>query len=213
MLASALLSVLYSSLAMPSVAGQGGSDSNLHAPAPAARELSKLVRAASGGDHAAFSELYQRFARAVHAVVLTKVPAQDAGDIVQDVFATAYGQLARLSDPKAFPGWIMVIARRRAVDHVRQRSARLHAGPSVSDHQEAVASAASQDTAYDAERALAAIRSLPEAYAETMMMRLVEGLTGPEISKRTGMEPGSVRVNLCRGMALLRQALAQEATQ
>ena len=49
--------------------------------------------------------------------------------------------------------------------------------------------------------------SLPDAYRETLMLRLVEGLTGPEIAERTGLTPASVRVNLHRGMKLLRTAL------
>ena len=59
----------------------------------------------------------------------------------------------------------------------------------------------------DAREALRALRSLPPAYAETLAMRLVEGLTGPEIAERTGMTHGSVRVNLHRGMRLLRERL------
>ncbi len=57
---------------------------------------------------------------------------------------------------------------------------------------------------------LALIRTLPNAYRETLVLRLVEGLTGPEISERTGMTPGSVRVNLSRGMAQLRPLLRKE---
>ena len=56
---------------------------------------------------------------------------------------------------------------------------------------------------------LATIRRLPEAYRETLVLRLVEGMTGPEIAERTGMQPGSVRVNLHRGMQMLREALAR----
>jgi RNA polymerase sigma-70 factor (ECF subfamily) len=56
---------------------------------------------------------------------------------------------------------------------------------------------------------LAAIRRLPEAYRETLVLRLVEGLTGPEIAERTGLTPGSVRVNLHRGVAMLREALGR----
>ena len=41
------------------------------------------------------------------------------------------------------------------------------------------------------------------------MLRFVEGMTGPEIAARTGLTPGSVRVNLHRGM----QALARRARQ
>ena len=54
---------------------------------------------------------------------------------------------------------------------------------------------------------MAAIRSMPEAYRETLVLRLVEGMTGIEIAERTGLKPESVRVNLHRGMELLRKTL------
>ena len=59
-------------------------------------------------------------------------------------------------------------------------------------------------------RVLAHLQTLPEAYRDTLVWRLVEGLSGPEISRLTGRTPGSVRVNLCRGMALLRERLSEE---
>jgi RNA polymerase sigma-70 factor (ECF subfamily) len=59
----------------------------------------------------------------------------------------------------------------------------------------------------EASEILAAIRSLPETYRETLVLRLVEGMTGNEIAGRTGLKPESVRVNLHRGMELLRQRL------
>jgi RNA polymerase sigma-70 factor (ECF subfamily) len=48
---------------------------------------------------------------------------------------------------------------------------------------------------------------LPEAYRETLVLRLVEGMTGPEIAARTGLTAASVRVNLHRGMKQLREKL------
>ena len=54
---------------------------------------------------------------------------------------------------------------------------------------------------------LRTIRGLPEAYRETLLLRLVEGLGGPEIAALTGLTPESVRVNLHRGMHKLRAAL------
>ena len=59
----------------------------------------------------------------------------------------------------------------------------------------------------EANEALALIRALPEAYRETLVLRLVEGMTGPEIAERTGLTAASVRVNLHRGMKLLRERL------
>ena len=51
------------------------------------------------------------------------------------------------------------------------------------------------------------IRKLPDAYRETLLMRLVEGMSGAEIAERSGLTPASVRVNLHRGMKLLRERL------
>jgi RNA polymerase sigma-70 factor (ECF subfamily) len=58
---------------------------------------------------------------------------------------------------------------------------------------------------------LDAVRKLPDAYRDTLLMRLVEGMTGAEIAERTGLTEGSVRVNLHRGMALLREKLGWNA--
>jgi RNA polymerase sigma-70 factor (ECF subfamily) len=44
-----------------------------------------------------------------------------------------------------------------------------------------------------------------------LILRLVEGMTGPEIAARTGMTHGSVRVNLHRGMEQLRAKLSPES--
>ena len=60
---------------------------------------------------------------------------------------------------------------------------------------------------------LEAIRKLPEAYRETLIFRLVEGMSGPEIASQTGLTPESVRVNLCRGMKMLRELLGGMQTK
>ena len=59
---------------------------------------------------------------------------------------------------------------------------------------------------------LETVRSLPEAYRETLILRLVEGMTGREIAAKTGLSHGSVRVNLNRGMQQLREKLGQRRT-
>ena len=48
---------------------------------------------------------------------------------------------------------------------------------------------------------------MSEAYSETLILRLVEGMSGQEIAERTGLSHESVRVNLHRGMELLRKKL------
>lgn len=159
-----------------------------------------LVRAAQGGDRAAFGLLYERYGAMVHGVLLARVPWEDADDLLQDVFVVALERLRSLRDPGAFGGWLAAIARNRATDHHRRAVA---ADPGSAD------ALASTDHGPSAEAlaALAAIRGLPAAYRETLTLRLVEGMTGPEIAARTGLTPRSVRVNLHRGMKQLRKKL------
>jgi RNA polymerase sigma-70 factor (ECF subfamily) len=174
-----------------------------------------LVEAAQAGDAASFDTLYHRHARIVHAVLLGRATDTDVEDLVQEVFLTAWRRLDTVRDPAAFGGWVVTIARHLRIDHVRRQRPQesldehgagdAHVGPPGrlrAREQEAAAV-----DHLEAQRAIAAIRALPDAYRETLVLRLVEGMTGPEIARRTGLTPDSVRVNLCRGMKLLRQAL------
>ncbi|HEU0033019.1 MAG TPA: sigma-70 family RNA polymerase sigma factor [Kofleriaceae bacterium] len=163
-------------------------------------ELPALVVAARRGDRAAFAELYRRFSRAVHGVVLARVAYGEAADLVQDVFALALERLPQLGEPAAFPGWLLSIARNRAIDHVRAKK--------PADELPELPVEPSRRA--EVHEVLTALRALPEAYQETMILRLVEGMTGPEIAEQTGLSPGSVRVNLHRGMKLLRERLGIE---
>ena len=160
-----------------------------------------LIRAAAEGDRSAFGELYLRYARMVHGILLARVPAGDAEDLVQDVFISAMKQLRGLRTAAAFRGWLGAIARNRAIDYYRESRERAPL-EEISGREPAV-----RETSQDAFLVLDRIRSLPEAYRETLILRLVEGMTGPEIAQRTGLTPDSVRVNLCRGTKMLRELL------
>jgi RNA polymerase sigma-70 factor (ECF subfamily) len=161
----------------------------------------RLVQAAQQGDRTAFGELYAQYARMVHGVLLTRVPRLEVDDLLQDVFLQAMQRLPGLRDPLAFGGWLAAIARNRATDHLRRapRATELPADLPALEAREG-------DRA-DALAVLDIIRSLSTAYQETLVLRLVEGMTGPEIAVRTGLTPASVRVNLHRGMKQLRERL------
>ena len=157
---------------------------------------------ARGGDTAAFSRLYERYSRMIHGMLLARVARLDVDDLVQDVFLSAWRGLDHLRDPAAFGGWLSTIARNRATDFHRSSVEAVEL-PDTLEARDATAANA------EASAALQVIRQLPEAYRETLMMRLVEGMTGPEIASRTGLTAASVRVNLHRGMKLLREKLGQ----
>ncbi len=163
-----------------------------------------LVRSAIEGDREAFGTLYLRFARAVHGTLLARLSPSDADDVVQEVFLHAMKRLGEIREPAAFGGWICAIARRRAVDHYRSRV--VH-----EELSEETISTSNPSLRAQAAEVLAAIRKLPESYHETLVLRLVEGLSGPEIAAVTGLTPDSVRVNLHRGFRMLREKLGIES--
>ncbi|HEV2763645.1 MAG TPA: sigma-70 family RNA polymerase sigma factor, partial [Pyrinomonadaceae bacterium] len=149
----------------------------------------------------AFGRLYGLFAPLVHGVLLARVPYAEVSDLAQDVFLVAFRKLSTLRDAAAFGPWLAIIARNRAMDfHRRSRE--------TEELSEELARP-SAPTA-EAREVLEVIRGLPEAYRETLVLRLVEGMTGPEIAERTGLRPDSVRVNLHRGMKILREKLRIE---
>lgn len=164
-----------------------------------------LVRAARQGDRSALAALHDRYAPLVHGILLSRLPPHDADDLAQDVFLRVMQRLGSLRDARAFPAWIAAMTRNFAAGFFRARQSRPHPVGDVPS----VAAGAAHDPhdGAEAREILAAIRSLPESYAETLSLRLVEGLTGPQIAARTGMTHGSVRVNLHRGMAMLREKL------
>jgi RNA polymerase sigma-70 factor (ECF subfamily) len=166
-------------------------------------EQSRLIEAVRQGDQDAFGRLYDLYAAMVHGILLARVPVTDVDDLVQDVFLVALRKLSTLRDDNAFGGWLAMIARNRAMDFHRKKRETEELQESVAVKAEAVSDA-------EARRVLEVIRELPESYSETLILRLVEGMTGPEIALRTGLTPASVRVNLHRGMKLLREKLGLE---
>ena len=157
-----------------------------------------LVRAVLDGDRDSFGRLYQLYAPMVHGILLARIPRSEVDDLVQDIFLHAFRKLHTLRDWAAFGPWIAMIARNRAMDFYRRTKETVEVTEDL------------RSTDMQTSRAneiLELIRALPEAYRETLILRLVEGMTGPEIAARTGLTPASVRVNLHRGMKQLRKKL------
>ncbi len=171
-------------------------------PVPAAVEPLDLG-ALRAGDGTARAALYRRFVAVVHGIAVAVAGPTEADDLTQDVFVKVFERIGELRDDAACGAWICGVARNAARDRRRRRR---HAAAELLS--EPAAPTAGDDEL--ARRVLAHVRSLPDAYRETLVLRLVEGLSGPEIAARTGLTHGSVRVNLHRGMSLLRPLLEAE---
>jgi RNA polymerase sigma-70 factor (ECF subfamily) len=157
-----------------------------------------LVRGVLEGRHDQFARLYELYAPLVHGIVLARVPRDEVDDLVQDIFLHALRKLDTLRNPASFGPWIAMIARNRAMDFHRGSRETVE----VTDQM-----ATAPPPNRTAREVMDLIRELPDAYRETLVLRFVEGMTGPEIASRTGLTPASVRVNLHRGVKLLRERM------
>src|SRR6266478_9300042 len=137
-----------------------------------------LVRAVLDGEHDRFGRLYEMYSPLVHGILLARVPRDEVDDLVQDIFLHALKKLHTLRDPKAFAPWIAMIARNRAMDFYRSSRETVEV-----TEQMAIARSPNRT----AKEILDMICRLPEAYRETLVLRFVEGMTGPEIAARTGL--------------------------
>src|SRR4051812_2326447 len=127
-----------------------------------------LVESVRQGDHDAFGKLYNRYSPMVHGILLARVPRSEVDDLVQDIFLVALKRLHTLRDVNAFGAWLAMITRNRAMDFYRQTR-------ETEELPEDIVGRSFLDA--EAREVLAVIRQLPEAYRETLVLRLVEGMT------------------------------------
>jgi len=169
--------------------------------ATAAQKMSaqaQIVERVVAGDEEAFAELYKMFAPMVHGIILARVPRDEVADIVQEVFLSAFKNLHTLREKAAVGAWLAMIARNRAAEFYRTARPTEELSEDLRQKEKPLT---------EAREILKTIRALPDAYRETLVLRLVEGMSGQEIAEQTGLTPESVRVNLHRGMKLLREKL------
>ncbi|MCA9322276.1 MAG: sigma-70 family RNA polymerase sigma factor [Planctomycetes bacterium] len=179
-------------------------------PFEATQGLQDLVRAAQRGHRFAFESLWSQQAPRLKAILESMVCAQDAEDLLQEVALRAWRAIGTLEDPGRFTAWISTIARNLGRNALAARR-----GPrDTSIHDESVLAALSDPreprSGPDAKDLIEDIRGLPRAYHRPLILKIFFELSGTEISQRTGLTPGSVRVNLCRGMKQLRERLQAE---
>jgi len=176
--------------------------------APDHKDDAALIARMRAGDQSAMADLYDRYSGVVYGVALRVLANTTAAeDVVQEIFL----QLWR--NPQAFDAdrgrlapWLAVIARNRAIDHLRKR-------PPEDDIDELPISTgvdlendAAQKLAIEKVRAVLA--QLPQEQRKTLEMAYFEGMTHTEIAGKTGEPLGTVKTRIRTGLLALRKAFA-----
>jgi len=174
-----------------------------------------LVRDIAAGSADALGALYDKYAPAVFALARRIVSRpEDAEEVVQDVFAQVWHQASRYQNARAsVAGWLVMLARTRAIDRLRARRAR----PDTGDVNAPVAGVAlmSADpdpeeltlSAQNATRVKAACAELPADLRSVLDLAFYQGLTHSEIASATGLPLGTVKTRIRSAMQILRQQM------
>jgi len=176
----------------------------------------KLIRSIGAGSADALAGLYDRYASLVFGLAKRITgQAEDAEEVVQDVFAQVWKQATRYEGSRAtVAGWIVMLARTRAIDRLRSRRARPDQAAALDPEGLPPMSTSDPDpeqvalTAEDVRGVQGALQGLPDNQRSLVDLAYFEGLTHAEIAERTGIPLGTVKTRLRTAMMTMRATLA-----
>jgi RNA polymerase sigma-70 factor (ECF subfamily) len=180
-----------------------------------------LVERLKAGDEAAFDEAVRRFGPRMLAVARRFMGhEQDAQDVVQDAFLSAFKAIDRFQGDSRLATWLHRIAVNAALMKLRSRKGRSER--SIDDllprwlddgHMAHTADRwlVTNDTAVASretrELVRQSIQQLPEAHRTILLMRDIEGHSTEETARLLEITPGAVKTRLHRARQALRTLL------
>lgn len=172
----------------------------------------RLVGRLASGDLDAAAELYDRHAGRILALAQRILHDEsDAEDVLQEVFSQAWRTAARYEAERGtVAGWLLMMARARAIDRLRARRARPHTTGAV-PLDRVTGDAQSPATQLIASEQLARVRqglrALPDDQRAALELAYFEGLTQTEIAERLAAPLGTVKTRIRTALATLRRSL------
>jgi RNA polymerase sigma-70 factor (ECF subfamily) len=179
---------------------------------PTDEQLMGLVK---GGDESALAMLYHRHT-AILRTVISRVVHNDADtdDLLQECFIELWKRAATYDEAKGkLLGWLITLARRRAIDRVRRRQAYSRAEERLIEHSKSDGDdchnhVEDEANASDCSQALKkALSELPDAQREALQMAYYQGLSQREIAAKTGIPLGTIKTRLELAIRKVRVAL------
>jgi RNA polymerase sigma-70 factor (ECF subfamily) len=180
-------------------------------PDPAQTADINLLHAIARRDEAALTSLYDRYRLILFGLLVRILGSrEEAEDVLQEVFIQVWRRAADFDERRGKPfTWLVTLARSRAIDRLRQLSARERLAVASAQEAPGEASDAVQD-AYRSEQkeiVAAALDQIPAEQRQSLMLAYFEGLTQSEIAARLGAPLGTIKTRMRSGMIKLRELL------
>ena len=193
----------------------GSTLNELNEPGVASVPDEVLMKDISLRRHEALNELYGRHSKRLRATIDGVVHEEsDADDVLQEIFLQVWEEAGRYSSKAGKPlGWMVTIARRRAIDRLRRRQAYSRARERyeervMQDSQSPRRDGAETFVLNDLRNFLKKnIRALPRFQREAVELAFFKGLSHREIAVATQAPLGPVKTRLELGLQKLTHAL------
>ena len=171
-----------------------------------------LVRRCKQGDATAFEELYRAHSARLYSLLLRMVGgAEDAEDLLQDVFLQAHRKLDSFRGDSSLGTWLYRLAVNQCLDYLRGRQSKM-SRVTESFEDEAVQEPASPApvvpaaiSRVDLERAIA---RLPEGCRLAFVLHDVEGFAHHEVAGLLGISEGTSKSQVHKARLKLRLMLS-----
>jgi RNA polymerase sigma factor (sigma-70 family) len=173
----------------------------------AARPDEALAEAFRSGDQAALRQMYLRFGGAVlHLAARTLPTRADAEDVTQATFVAAWvGREAFDPDRGSLLGWLLTIARRKAIDRLRAVARENRINDAVRARPDPPVAPPHPERVVDRLVVADELAQLPPEQRRVLELAFYDDLTHEKIAAVTGLPLGTVKSHLRRGMARLRR--------
>jgi RNA polymerase sigma factor (sigma-70 family) len=138
------------------------------------------------------------------------VPVADAEDVLQRTFVEVWRSRERYDPNRSLEGWVLGIARKRAIDHLRRR----HHDVVPLDEMRGIAGDDGRVMAERYERAAlvrSALIQLPEEQKQVLALVYFGEHTQSEAAERLGIPLGTVKARVFRGLRRLGTMIDKEA--
>jgi RNA polymerase sigma-70 factor, ECF subfamily len=176
------------------------------------------MKAIQDGDPDALSQLYDRYNGILKALILRVIHNEaEADDLLQEIFMEIWNQAKNFSAQKGKPlGWMVTLARRRAIDGLRKKQAYARAEERLQNEIEQqpdawVHNATEEEIVLSDTRALIrkVIKGLPPPQQQAIDLAFFRGMSQREIAAKTNTPLGTVKTRLELGLKKIYDGLKE----
>jgi RNA polymerase sigma-70 factor, ECF subfamily len=176
----------------------------------ATREDARLLALVAEADQSALAALYRRRGTLIYSLLMRMLVSEmEAQEVLQDTFLRIWQRAANFDPDRSSPlGWMIMIARGRAVDRLRARARRsaTHAAyeREIAGLEVEIQRASQMERDELATACVTALNDLPQEQGHALQLAFFCGWTHEEIARAVGEPLGTIKARIRRGLLALR---------